>query len=145
VRPRAQETLVAYQVEQELPVTLPHGLTRIAYPGEWVVSRNDQVIDLLTGSAFEKYYEPIQTGLLLTQTDLAVLNEVLEVGAIKSAERLVFAITRLARLSIGKVEVKFSQSQLDELKTRADKNGHSVQAEVQRVVERLSGDLFWTV
>jgi hypothetical protein len=143
VAPKPQDALTAFQALEEVRVTLPHGLERRVYPGEWIVSRQGQAIDVLAPGAFEQFYEIKTGGLHIPPLAQATLEKQLGIGATSSVRNLLQAVDRLVDLRIGNVRLEFTPGQLEELQARADKNGWTLQEEVEKIVAHLSSEVFW--
>jgi hypothetical protein len=143
VAPKPQEQLTAFQALDELRVVLPHGLERRVFPGEWVVSRQGQAIDVLAASSFDQFYEIKTGGLTIPPLAQATLEQRLGIGAAQSVRNLLQAVDRVVDLRIGNVRIEFTPGQMEELKARADKNGWTVKEEVEKIVSHLAGEMFW--
>jgi len=143
VRPKVQDSLTAYQLTESEAFTLPSGMGRHGFPGEWVVCRHGVPFDVLPEQSFQLLYEPQVAGLLIPADQTAALVDILGLGACQSPKFLLDAVKRLADLKIGDVSIQFTPGQLEELARKAEKNGHSVQAEVERIVAHLSSEVFW--
>jgi hypothetical protein len=126
-----------------MQITLPNGFAQIAQPGEWVIYRGSRTIDRMADSTFRQFYEPIVSGLTLEDSTKGALDDVLGPGSTRSAQALLEAVKRVVAIHIGGVSVQFSPGQLEEIATRAAKNGRTTQEEIERVVEHLAGDVFW--
>ena len=135
----------AYTLTKQQMITLPSGHDQAAYPGEVVICRNGQPIEIATDAVFRRRYEVIEPGLALPKNTVEWLEAKLGLGSTTNPAALCAAVQRLADISIGTIAITFTPSQLEEIKARAEKRGLSVEAELQRVVERLAGDAFWTV
>lgn len=70
------------------------------------------------------------------------LEQLLGMGHILNGEDLLQKVQGLASLKIGGVSVDFSPKQWEELTTRAEKQGRTVEETVADVVKRMSGDFF---
>lgn len=70
------------------------------------------------------------------------LEQILGMGHILSGEDLLQKVQGLASLKIGGVAVDFSPRQWEELATRAEKSGRTVEEVVADVVKRMAGDFF---
>lgn len=145
VQLKPRDTLFATQATTTEQLTLPNGFGRLVYPGEWIISRQDRVIDVLPESAFAQFYEPVRQGLFVPQTIGASLERTLGIGAMEHPLALLAAVDRLASLHIGTLRIDFTPGQWEELKHRAEKNGTSLEAEIERIVARLREDIFWAV
>lgn len=137
------ESRTAVRLTEPLDIVLPNGLGQTAQPGEWLIYNGPRVIDRLTEKVFQQLYEPVQNGLVVTDTTTGALEELLGPGSTKSEIALLAAVQRVVLIKIGGVDVKFNPGQLEEIATRAAKNGTTVQAEVERVVAHLSSEVFW--
>lgn len=122
-------------------MTLPTGQPITAKAGDWLITRGQQVVDVV--AALEPTYEPLSAAML--EIDVAVaqrLERTLGLGAAHSPFTLVEAVERLASISIGTVHVDFTPGQLDEIKHRAGKRGHTVEQELRAVVDRIKDEIF---
>lgn len=82
-------------------------------------------------------------GLLLSPADCGRVEDLLGIGATRSASALVAAIARLGSISVGEIRLPFTPGQLEELKYRAEKRGRSVAQEMKAVVDRINDELFY--
>jgi len=137
------EPLTAVRVRADSVVTLPTGLMP-ALTGDWLISRGSLILAVASQGTLDAHYEILQEGgLHLLPSFCRALDDRLGPGTTKTAKDLLDAITRLASIKIGGVEVKFTPGQLDELAFRATKRGRTVQQEIEAVVKRLEQELFW--
>lgn len=141
---KAAETLTAYQLTKEADVILPSGHGIRAYPGEWVVCRNDRVVDTLSAARFQQFYEPIgDPAFVLAPADRTTLEKILGFGTTRDSSTLTGAVSRLAVLSIGDVTKNFTVTQWEEIARRAEKRRMTVPQYMEHLVEKLLQDL-WT-
>lgn len=82
-------------------------------------------------------------GLQLDPRDCNRLEEIVGLGATRSAESLVLAVDRLASMRIGDIRIPFTPGQLSELQHRAQKRGRTVEAEMKAVVDRIQDEIFY--
>lgn len=115
----------------------------LVYPGDWVISAGEQIIDAVTAKAFDSRYEVITDGLILDRATCVRIEETTGVGTTRSASELEKAVGRLARILVGEVRIEFTPGQLEELAHRASKRGFTIKQELQRVVERIKDELFF--
>lgn len=145
VRPIDGVTLTAIPVVRPEVLTLPDGAVLTARPGEWIIARGNQVVDLVSQSELPKKYEPTEKEGLVVRGDLRVrLERTLGTGSTQTPEHLVTAVERMARLKIGDVQVDFTPGQWDEIRHRADKMGLTPSDVLKRLVAKFTQDL-WTV
>jgi hypothetical protein len=71
------------------------------------------------------------------------LEQTLGLGATRTPADLVKAVERLAAIHVGTIQIDFTPGQLDEIAHRATKRGHTIQQELQAVVDRIREELFW--
>lgn len=101
------------------------------------------MIDVISPFIFAETYEVVDdTALSLSAESRTVLATILGLAALENEKELVGAVGRLARLSIGKIDVDFSPAQWVELRYRADKRGISVQALVKQIVDKITQDIW---
>jgi hypothetical protein len=142
VRTRARPLIATLQRAQD-KVTLPNGQLVLVYPGDYVISAGEQIIDVAGAKAFPERYEPIIDGLALPRSLCTQIEDTTGIGSTQTAEALLAAITRLAALSIGEVKIAFTPGQLAELKHRASKRGYTIEQELARVVDRIKDEIFF--
>jgi len=122
---------------------LPSGQVVFPKPADWIVSREGQIIDVCTAEQLAERYEDIEDGLLVPRPICTIIEEVTGVGTTRSASELYKAVQRLALIKIGDVTIPFTPGQLEEIKHRASKRGHSVAQEIQRIVDRIKDEIFY--
>lgn len=145
VRRRAgTEVLTAHQPLAPTTLTMPNGYEIDALPGKDVIlSRGGVPVQVLPLARFHKEYEPADPrALTLSGADRATIERTLGFAATETPQHLVTAITRMARLSIGQIEVDFSPGQWEELSHRAAKMRLTTGDLVKRIVGKLTQDLF---
>lgn len=146
MRSKVAEIFTATRIIHPGVYPLATGRVEQAHPGDWLISRGSTIFQVLTPAAFDSLCEPVvEGGLFIPPVSCAILERTLGVGSCRSLAALQTRVDQLARLEIGGIRVDFTPGQLDELAHRAAKRGLTVEEEVRRVVEKLSGDLFWTV
>ncbi len=141
---RPGATFLGVRIGESQAVTLPDDVTVVARPGDWIVQVGHVPISVVSSTAFPAPYELVEEGsLTLSRLDREDLDGLLGLGASQSADALVAAARRLARLSIGEVDLPFTPGQLEELHYRAGKRGQTVAQAVEAVVDRIKDELFW--
>src|SRR5258706_7444852 len=135
--------LTAVRQREQGRVRLPNMVEVLVYPGDWVISVGEQVIDVASAKTFETRYELVIDGLTLDRTACVRIEETTGVGTTRSPLELEQAITRLAAISIGEVKIAFTPGQLDELQHRARKRGFTIEQELQRVIDRIKAEIFY--
>lgn len=108
---------------------------------DWMITAGEQVIDLVR--KLDEKYEIIEEGLVLPRETCVQIEKTTGIGTTQSVEKLVAAIDRLARVSIGSVRIEFTPGQLEEIKHRAEKRGITVKQELQRAVDRVKEEIFY--
>ncbi len=137
--------LTAVPVVKEQVVILPTGDEVRAWPGEWLITRDQQTIEVLSQTAFARAYEQTEdVGIPVSGAIRSRIERTLGLGSTETPEHLATAVERAARLVIGDIRVDFTLGQWEHLAHRAGKMGLTVEALVLRVVERVTAD-FWTV
>lgn len=140
---RRTPTLTAVKVVTPQTVDLPTGEQVFVRSGDWIITAGQQIVDWSGSAALSTHYERVQTAKLEISPETAQrLERTLGLGATRDAYSLVDAVERLARISIGSVVVEFTPGQLEEIKHRASKRGHSVAEELRAVVDRVKDDIF---
>lgn len=132
------------RVEVERTVSLADGSATTVYPGDWVVHHGRSAITVIRKQTFPSPFEIVQPNTLtLTHEERQAIEAVTGLGTTATGRELVAAVQRLAKLSIGEVNIPFTPGQIEELKHRADKRGHTLEQEVQAVIDRIKDELFW--
>lgn len=143
VRAKGQ-VLVAIPVVQDRWVNLPNGESMRASVGDWLIARQEQIVDVCDDKRLREVYEPAeQTGLVLRDDARFQAERALGIGSTDTPEHLVAAINRLARLKVGDVQVEFTPGQWEHLAHRAGKMGISTGELVRRIAEKITQDI-WT-
>jgi hypothetical protein len=138
------EDLQAYQSPEGGVVQAVDGRSIHVQPGMWVILRSGAIVDTLHPKNFEQIYEAVpEKGLTIAGADQAALAQILGFGSTSSSKQLTDCVRKLASCSIGQVAVDFSPAQWEELALRAKKRGLPIEVYVQRLVEKLTQDL-WT-
>jgi hypothetical protein len=125
--------------------TLPDGTEVILRVGDWAVyaGQGNVVVAVITDAEFPGPYEIVADGTLtLSKADREALEAVTGVGTTQTPAGLVLAVSRLARISIGDVNIPFTPGQLEELQYRATKRGQTVEQAIRAVVDRIRDELF---
>lgn len=115
----------------------------LAPAGSWIVCQGSTTKKVCSPRLFADTYDIVDdTALALSAESRTTLATILGLAALENEKELVGAIGRLARLSIGTVDVDFSPAQWVELRHRADKRGISVQALVKQIVDKITQDIW---
>lgn len=139
----SQKTLSAFQLTAPEAFTLPDGEDVRGRNGEWVLLHGLIVVDVIPPAMFaERFEEVVENTLTIAGTVRARLEKALGFGSTLTPEHLAAAVERLARLSIGTIDLDFTPGQWEELQHRASKRGISLEALVQQVVDRITSE-FW--
>lgn len=113
-------------------------------PGDWLITRAKQIIDVIADRQLRERYQVIDAGAItLPLATCEQLDTTLGLGATQTPERLVAAVERLASLSIGEVKIDFTPGQWTEIATRAKKRNQTIPQAVQAVVDRIKEEIFW--
>ncbi len=126
-------------------VTFPDGTGAAVHPGDWLVSLGSAApFDVIPSASFPGPYEVVtDSALTLSRAYCEALERTTGIGTTRTPAVLLAAVQRLARLSIGSVDLPFTPGQLEELKARADKRGQTLQQALQAVVDRIKDEIFW--
>ena len=136
-------TLVAVRVRLASIVTLASGQPLPARVGDWLITSGPSILAVVPQAHLDEQYEVLQEGgLRLLPAACRALDDRLGPGTTQSADALLRAVTRLASIKVGEVEVRFTPGQLEELAFRATKRGRTLQQEIAQVVTRLESELF---
>ena len=139
-----QQPHTAVKVTDRRDVTLSDGRTTTTFPGDWLVSRRKEAIDVVSDGALHDRYQVIELGALtLTNACCTRLETTLGIGATQTVDRLVLAVERLAKIDIGEVKIDFTPGQLEEIAARAKKRGQTVKQSLMAVIDRIKDELFW--
>ncbi len=135
--------LAAHQVIKESIVLLPTGREVRAFVHDWVISAGAQIVDIVSPGQFDQLYERQgEDTLRLTPEDQARLEKTLGFGSTVSSQSLTLAVLKVASLKIGDIDVKFTPAQWEQLARRADKRGMTISTYMDRMVEKLTQDLW---
>lgn len=136
--------LQATQVSTAQIIDLADGSQASLLPGDWIIRRQNTVLDTAKATRLDERYETVaEGGMQLSAETCRALDETLGFGAAKDPQSLRAAVDRLAYLSIGEIRIPFTPGQLEEIAHRAGKRGRSVQQELQAVVDRVRDELFY--
>ena len=145
VRSTTGPAMMAVPVVRPQQVSLPDGTFITTQVGEWLITRNEQVVDVVSAHELKKRYEPTEKeGVLVNGECRSRIERILGVGSTETPEMLATAVERLARLKIGTLQVDFTPGQWEYLKHRADKMGLTVGDMVKRIGDRFTQDI-WTL
>lgn len=135
--------LTAVPVVTDQDVTLPDGQDVTARTGEWLIAKDDQVIDVVSPFRFQRLYEPIEDrGLVVSGPLRSRIERTLGMGSTETPEHLATAIERSARLVIGDVRVDFTPGQWEYLAHKAEKRGITVDALVRQIVDWMTSEMW---
>jgi hypothetical protein len=124
-------------------VPLPDGRVWHGLPGDVRLVHNGLVVEVAPGARFAADYELARPAVLsLDAAACAELERTLGLGATRSPEACLAAVARLATIAVGEVRIDFTPGQLGELQHRAGKRGHTLQEELQAVVDRVADEIF---
>lgn len=138
-------TLSAIRATAPVQGTLLDGTPVFAKVGDWVVygSIGNQVVAVITNERFPHPYEIVAEGTVtLSRADCEAIEAITGIGTTQTPAALVLAVSRLARIRIGEVEVPFTPGQMEELRHRAEKRGQTLQQTLQAVVDRIRDEIF---
>ena len=137
-------SLIAVRLASSQVVTLADGRTRAAVEGDWLITRDRQVVDLVGPAQLTTRYEVVSAGgVALSQTVCERLEATTGIGSTRTPDLLVQAVERLARITIGEIHIDFTPGQLEEIAFRAKKRGQTVAQALQAVIDRIREELFW--
>lgn len=136
--------LTAVRIASDTRVRLADGRDVQATAGLWLVNNGRITVDVLSEALLRERYQIVDQGeRRLTAVDCARLELTTGVGSTRTAADLCAAVERLARITIGTVQVDFTPGQLEEIAYRAKKRGQTVQQALQAVIDRIREELFW--
>lgn len=124
-------------------MTYASGVPFWAQPGDWIITVGDTLIEILNDRLFREKYEPVVEGTLIPKSTCTAIEAVTGIGTTRTHGELLAAITRLARIAIGTIEIDFTPGQLEEIARRATKRGYTVKQEFQRIVDRIKDEIFY--
>ena len=135
--------MMAVPVVRPQQVSLPDGTFITTQVGEWMITREERVVDVVSTHELRKRYEPTEKeGVLVSGDTRSRIERSLGVGSTETPEMLATAVERLARLTIGDIRVDFTPGQWEEIRHRATKMGLHPKAVIQRLVDRFLQDLW---
>lgn len=70
------------------------------------------------------------------------LENILSGGDLKGGDDLVMRVDQLARMEIGGVRVQFTPAQIAEIKSKAERNGDTLQSYTEKLVNQMAGFFF---
>lgn len=124
-------------------IRLASGHTHIAKAGDYLVQLDGQMIDLCPEKELRVRYDVREEGgLRLSGEAVRAIEDRVGIGAGQSASALLQAVTRLASLKVGEIEIRLTAGQWSELRYRAEKNGRDLAEEVRLVAQRIEDELF---
>lgn len=141
VRP---QPLTAVRIVSPQDVPLADGRVLAALPGDWLICRGRQQIDVVGDGILRERYQVVETGAVtLSLADVTRLEETLGVGNAQSTTRLLPAVERLAKIEIGHIRIEFTPGQLEEIALRAKKRNQTIAQAIQSVIDRIREEIFW--
>lgn len=136
--------LTAVRLASDSRVRLADGRDVQATAGMWLVNNGRITVDVLAQPQLTERYQIVDQGeRRLSAADCARLEQTTGVGSTRTPADLCAAVERLARITIGTVQVDFTPGQLEEIASRAKKRGQTVQQALQAVIDRIREELFW--
>ena len=142
---RPQNILTAYQLEDDQTISLVSGHHVSGHRGDWVLTRNNAVLDVLPEGRFTQQYVPVDdSAMILTGPDRSALEKVLGFGSTRDSQTLTRAVINLAGLKIGQLVIDFTPQQWAELAHRAQKMRLSVEELVKHLHRKFTQDI-WTI
>ena len=124
-------------------VDLVDGRQIPAMLGDWLITKGDQILDVVPETKLQETYEVVFTGCLKLSAEVCrLIEDRVGLGTAGSEDALLAGLTRLASIKIGEVEISFTPGQLEELAARAAKRGVTVKQTIVAVVDRLRDELF---
>lgn len=119
------------------------GRMMVPNPGDYLVFSGTALIDVVPAAKLAQYYEAqITDGVVIDPATRRLLDDRLGMGASRTGADLLQAVTRLARLKIGDVEIQLTAGQWEEIAYRAAKNQRTAAQELQLVIQRIEDELF---
>lgn len=112
--------------------------------GDWLVLvGQNQILDVVSPTQLVERYEiKSDGGISVSGPVRRQIEDVLGLGTGASELTLLAGIQRLARLSLGDIEIRLTPGQWEELKYRADKNQVTVESLLRNIVSRIEDELF---
>lgn len=111
--------------------------------GDLVVSQGGFILDVVDEKTLEANYDiKVDGEMRIAPAVKRALEDRLGLGSCATGAALLAAVTRLAKIHVGEVEIPFTTGQLEELQHRAGKNGRTLKQEFQSVARRLESELF---
>lgn len=142
---RPLDTLTAYQLEDDQILQLVSGHHVSGHRGDWVITRQNRVLDVLPDGRFTQQYVPHDPGVMtIPGSDRTTLEKVLGFGSTRDSHTLTRAVINLAGLRIGKLEIDFTPQQWAELAHRAKKMHLTVEELVKHLHRKFTQDI-WTI
>lgn len=112
-------------------------------PGDLVIAQGGLILDVVDEATLVANYDiKVEGEMRIAPATRRALEDRLGLGSCGSDQALLNAVTRLANIHVGEIEITFTTGQLEELDHRAAKNGRSLTQELQSVVKRLESELF---
>lgn len=143
---RTSSALVAVRATtQELIRVIGQAGPTLAQIGDWIILQETYPIAVVPPDRFPppEYTIVAEGALVIPRPVCELIEQTTGVGTTRSPVELVAAIHRLARISIGEVNVPFTPGQIEELQHRARKRGQTIAQAIQAVVDRIRDELFW--
>jgi hypothetical protein len=136
-------TLTAVRLATAQPVQLADGRELVASAGDYLITRGRTSVDVVGPSQLSVRYEIEERVCALSSETCLRLEQTTGIGSTRTPHDLVLAVERLAKISIGTIQIDFTPGQLEEITHRATKRGRTVQQELQAVVDRIREEIFW--
>lgn len=111
--------------------------------GDWLIVRGTTAVGWALGGNLVEHYEIVPEGdLALPMAVRQRIEKTTGIGSTNSPAALAGAIERLASIQIGTIAIEFTPGQLEEIRHRASKRGHTVEQELRAAVDRVKGEIF---
>ena len=135
--------MMAVPVVRPQQVSLPDGTFLTTQVGEWMITRDDRVVDVVSTHELKKRYEATERDGILVGGDTRFrIEKALGTGSTETPEMLATAVERLARLRIGDIRLDFTPGQWEEIAHRAGKMGLPAKEVLSRLLDRFCQDLW---
>jgi len=130
----------------EVPMKIPLEISDDLYSQFSKLAESDsleRVTDLM--KTYLEYFvkiDPRKPYLVVSPEDRGKLEDILSGIDLKSSADLVMRVDQLARMEIGGVRVQFTPAQIAEIKSKAERNGDTLQSYTEKLVNQMAGFFF---
>lgn len=135
--------LTAVRLPADQLVHLADGREVSARTGDWIVTQGRTIIDCVGDTQLDARYKVDEGGKIFSAMTCARLEQTTGIGSTRTPEDFCAAVERLAKITIGTIQIDFTPGQLEEIHQRATKRGRTVKQELQAVVDRIREEIFW--